>query len=117
MRIRAATRIAAPVLALGMVLAACGGDSGQLTGENTIGASSDINPREPGELRDGGNLRLALTSFPATFNTHHVDSDGGVSEVLAATLPGTLESDAAGELTVDHDYFTDVQLTGTNPQQ
>ncbi|MBF6069924.1 ABC transporter family substrate-binding protein [Nocardia farcinica] len=117
MRIRAATRIAAPVLALGMVLAACGGDSGQLTGENTIGASSDINPREPGELRDGGNLRLALTSFPATFNTHHVDSDGEVSEVLAATLPGTLESDAAGELTVDHDYFTDVQLTGTNPQQ
>ncbi|WP_067857883.1 ABC transporter family substrate-binding protein [Nocardia shimofusensis] len=117
MKIRSAMRFAGPMLAIGLVLAACGGDTGELLGESAVGSTSDINPRDPGELRDGGNLRLALTAFPATFNALHVDADGEVSDVLAATLPGTVTSDAAGQISVDHNYFTDVQLTGTEPQQ
>ena len=33
-----------------------------------VGATSDVNARDPATLRDGGNLRLALTSFPENFN-------------------------------------------------
>ena len=34
-----------------------------------VGTTSDINPRDPATLRDGGNLRLPLMSFPDNFNT------------------------------------------------
>ncbi|MBF6356859.1 ABC transporter family substrate-binding protein [Nocardia higoensis] len=117
MKIRSAMRFAGPMLAIGLVLAACSADTGELLGESAVGSTSDINPRDPGELRDGGNLRLTLTAFPATFNTLHVDADGEVADVLAPTLPGTVTADAAGRLSVDRNYFTDVQLTGTQPQQ
>ncbi|WP_040793891.1 ABC transporter family substrate-binding protein [Nocardia higoensis] len=117
MKIRPAARLAAPLLAIGVVLAACSGDTGDLVGDSTVGATSDINPHDPGELRDGGNLRLALTAFPPTFNSLHVDADADVSTVMASTLPGTVTADAAGELSVDHDYYTDIELTGTDPQQ
>ncbi|HLS78629.1 MAG TPA: ABC transporter family substrate-binding protein [Nocardia sp.] len=116
MTMRSAARLAAPLLAIGLALSACGGDNADLLGEAAIGATSDINARERDELRDGGNLRLALSAFPATFNTLHVDSDADVSTVLSATLPGTVTANAAGEVTVDHDFFTDVELTSTDPQ-
>ncbi|MFF2086472.1 ABC transporter family substrate-binding protein [Nocardia sp. NPDC058176] len=114
---RAGFRVAAPVLAVALVLGACGSETQVQSGVNEIGATNDINPRDRDDLRDGGNLRLALTSFPATFNSSHVDSDGEVSDIVSWTLPGTINADAAGELTVDTDYFTEVELTGTDPQQ
>ncbi|MDO3647574.1 ABC transporter family substrate-binding protein [Nocardia mangyaensis] len=114
---RASFRFAAPALAVALVLGACGSETQVLSGTNEIGATNDINPRDRDDVRDGGNLRLALTSFPATFNSSHVDSDGEVSDIVSWTLPGTINADAAGELTVDTDYFTEVELTGTDPQQ
>ncbi|APE32723.1 hypothetical protein BOX37_00635 [Nocardia mangyaensis] len=114
---RASFRFAAPALAVALVLGACGSETQVQSGTNAIGATNDINPRDRDDVRDGGNLRLALTSFPATFNSSHVDSDGEVSDIVSWTLPGTINADAAGELTVDTDYFTEVELTGTDPQQ
>ncbi|WP_278260802.1 ABC transporter family substrate-binding protein [Nocardia sp. AG03] len=114
---RAGFRVAAPVVALSLVLGGCGSDDSSQLGASEISAVSDINPKDVSELRDGGNLRLALTSFPETFNSDHIDASGDVSDVVGWTLPGTVTSNAAGELSVDHDYFTDIQLTGTAPQQ
>ncbi|MFD3747086.1 ABC transporter family substrate-binding protein [Nocardia sp. NPDC058633] len=114
---RAGFRIAVPVFALTLVLGGCGSDTDVQSGSSTIGAINDINPQDRDALRDGGNLRLALTSFPATFNNLHVDSDGEISDLTAWALPGTVNSDAAGNLTIDHNYYTDVELTNTNPQQ
>ncbi|MEV6557077.1 ABC transporter family substrate-binding protein [Nocardia sp. NPDC051756] len=110
-------RCAAPAVALALILAGCGSDGDPATSSSTIGAVNDVNPKDASELRDGGNLRLTLTNFPATFNAHHVDSDGELSDLIAWAMPGTVTSNAAGELSVDHNYFTDVQLTNTNPQQ
>ncbi|MFC6011756.1 ABC transporter family substrate-binding protein [Nocardia lasii] len=110
-------RTAAPLLALALVLGGCGSDVEVEAGSSAIGAVNDINPKDRDALRDGGNLRLALTGMPATFNTLHVDSDGEVSDLSAWALPGTLTSNAAGELATDHDYYTDVELIGTSPQQ
>lgn len=114
---RAGIRFAAPALAVALVLGACGSETQVPSGTSEIGATNDINPRDRDDVRDGGNLRLALTAFPATFNSSHVDSDGEVSDIVSWTLPGTINADAAGELTVDADYFTEVELTGTDPQQ
>ncbi|MEV0029236.1 ABC transporter family substrate-binding protein [Nocardia sp. NPDC050793] len=109
--------VAAPALVVALLLAGCGADADVQSGSSSIGTSNDINPRDPGELRDGGNLRLALTGFPETFNSSHVDASGDVGEVVGWTLPGTVNSDAAGELTTDANYFTDIELTSTDPQQ
>ncbi|MFI2475430.1 ABC transporter family substrate-binding protein [Nocardia xishanensis] len=119
MRTRSLTiRLAAPLAALGLILTGCS-DSGSVTpGTSTIGSTNDINPVDPSQLRDGGNLRLVLSSFPENFNVLHVDGNtesGGL--VAGPTMPTPFVSNAAGELSVDHNFFTDVQLTNTSPQQ
>ncbi|MEV6557076.1 ABC transporter family substrate-binding protein [Nocardia sp. NPDC051756] len=119
MRIRSlGARVAIPCVAIGLIVSGCADNGGVTPGTSTIGTTNDVNPKDPSELRDGGNLRLSLTSFPETFNYLHID--GGtdtMASVAAPTMPSPFVSDAAGDLTVDHNYFTDVQLTNTSPQQ
>ncbi|KXF52060.1 hypothetical protein AXA44_11585 [Rhodococcus sp. SC4] len=121
MRIRSArTRLAVSFLAIGLILGGCGGsDTGGVeAGSGSIGTTNDINPHDPSELRDGGNLRLALSGFPPNFNT--LSNDGNDTEIgamLKPMMPRAFSTDASGALSVNHDYFTDVALTGTDPQQ
>lgn len=120
MRIRAlGTRFAIPCAAVGLILTGCSSEGGDFTpGSAAIGSTNDINPHDVADLRDGGNLRLVLSSFPETFNYLHVDgASESTSDVISPVLPSPFSSDAAGELSIDHDYFTDIQLTGTDPQQ
>ncbi|MFD0362116.1 ABC transporter family substrate-binding protein [Nocardia sp. GCM10030253] len=118
MRLRSiGVRCAIPVVALGLMVTGCS-DSDVTAGTSTIGSTNDINPKDPSELRDGGNLRLELSSFPSNFNYLHVD--GGTADgatIVGPTMPAAFVSDAAGQLTVDHNYFTDIKLTNTSPQQ
>lgn len=88
------------------------------TGQNArIGTSSDINPRDPATLRDGGDLRLALTSFPPNFNIMHIDGNSAeVAAMMKATLPRAFVIGPDGSTTVDTNYFTSIELTGTAPQ-
>jgi peptide/nickel transport system substrate-binding protein len=112
-------KVAVPLVVFGLAVSGCSGgddDLGQ-AGSNAVGASSDINPKSPDELRDGGNLRLANTTYPSTFNTWNIDSDGEVSEVVTPMMPQSYRVDDKGELTVDPDYFTSIELTSTEPQQ
>lgn len=116
MRIRSVgIRLAVPLAAVGLLLSGCSANSTE-AGDVAIGTENQINPRDPSELRDGGNLRLTISSLPETFNPLHVDSDLDASRVVSWTLPSPFQSDAKGELTVDTKFFTDVQLTDTDPQ-
>lgn len=82
-----------------------------------VGTTSDINPRDPATLRDGGNLRLALTSFPANFNELNIDGNtADVGSIVAPTLPGAFITQPDGSLKVNTDYFTSVEMTSANPQ-
>ncbi|MGD9620296.1 MAG: ABC transporter family substrate-binding protein [Mycolicibacterium sp.] len=86
-------------------------------GEAAIGATADINPQDPTTLRQGGNLRLALSGFPPNFNYLHVDGNlGELGAMLRATLPRAFFIKPDGEMTVNSDYFTSVELTSTDPQ-
>lgn len=86
-------------------------------GNAEIGATADINPQDPATLQQGGNLRLALTGFPPNFNYLHVDGNlGELGRMLRATLPRAFVIKPDGEMTVNSDYFTDVELTSTDPQ-
>jgi peptide/nickel transport system substrate-binding protein len=88
------------------------------TGNNaSIGTTSDINPQDPATLQDGGDLRLALTDFPPNFNILNIDGNSAeVAAMMKATLPRAFIIGPDGSTTVDTDYFTRVELTGTNPQ-
>jgi peptide/nickel transport system substrate-binding protein len=82
-----------------------------------LGTTSDINPHGPATLRDGGNLRLPLTSFPDNFNGLNIDGNtADTGEVVGPTLPGAFITRADGTLKVNTDYFTGAELTSTKPQ-
>ncbi|MEV6363557.1 ABC transporter family substrate-binding protein [Nocardia asteroides] len=112
-------RCAAVVVAAGMIVAGCGsGDESAAGLTDALGTTSDINPVERSQLREGGNLRLATTSYPANWNTLSNDgNDGEIADILRPMMPRSFEIDAAGKLSVDTDYFTDVALTGTDPMR
>lgn len=112
--------LAAPLLVTVLALAGCsgGGTPPPSAGGNAeIGNSSDINPQDPATLRRGGNLRLALASFPPNFNNLHIDGNlADYGSLLRWTMPRAFRVAADGSTTVNTDYFTNVELTSTSPQ-
>jgi peptide/nickel transport system substrate-binding protein len=87
------------------------------SGNASLGTSSDINPQNPATLRQGGDLRMALSDFPPNFNILHIDGNSAeTAGMLKATLPNAFVIGADGSTTVNTDYFTSVELTGTDPQ-
>ncbi|MGW4118376.1 ABC transporter family substrate-binding protein [Nocardia sp. NPDC004711] len=120
MRIRSiGSRLAVPLVAVAMVATGCGGgDNTSPQGKAELGTTSDINPHDVADLKDGGNLRLAISAYPANWNTLNIDGNEiEITGVERSMMPRAFVSDAAGNLSVDTNYFTDVQLTNTNPQQ
>ncbi|MFQ6325627.1 ABC transporter family substrate-binding protein [Nocardia sp. CWNU-33] len=115
-----ALRCAAVAVAIGLIATGCGAeDSDAGKGlSDALGTTSDINPKSRDDIREGGNLRLVTTTFPANWNTLSNDgNDGEIADIERPMMPRSFTTDAAGELSVNKDYFTDIALTGTNPQQ
>ncbi|MEU0544793.1 ABC transporter family substrate-binding protein [Nocardia sp. NPDC005978] len=113
-------RLAVPLVAVAMLAAGCGGDEGGAPQGATaaIGTTNDINPHDVADLRDGGNLRLAMSALPQNWNALHNDgNDAETAGVLRPIMPRSFKTDAAGNLTVNTDFFTSAELTKTDPQQ
>jgi peptide/nickel transport system substrate-binding protein len=116
MRIR---RLGVAALVVAVMISAC--SSGDQTppsagGNAEVGTTNDINPQDPAILQQGGNLRLTLPSFPANFNTLHIDSEGFGAAAMRSTLPRAFRTAPDGSMTVNTDYFTSVELTSADPQ-
>jgi peptide/nickel transport system substrate-binding protein len=112
-------RLAMAALVVGLVLTACsGGQQPPSAGGNAeVGTTSDINPQDPATLRDGGDLRLALSGYPPNFNTMQIDGNlADLGGLLHWTMPRAFFIGPDGQATVDTDYFTSVELTKTDPQ-
>lgn len=87
-------------------------------GNAELGTTSDINPQDPATLRDGGDLRLALSGYPPNFNTLNVDGNlGELGALLRWTMPRAFVISPNGETKVNTDYFTSIELTKTDPQE
>jgi peptide/nickel transport system substrate-binding protein len=104
-----------------LVLTACldnhAGPRPPAGGNAQVTTGSDLNPRDPTTLQEGGQLRLALSEFPANFNPAQVD--GGSAEttnMLKPTMPQAFRIGPDGSPTLDTDYFTSAELTSSNPQ-
>lgn len=112
-------RVAAVLMVAGLLMAGCSSSADVVPSDPAaaFGAASDINPRNPATLRDGGDLRLALTEFPSNFNTLHIDGNSAdVAAMLKATMPRAFVIGSDGSTAVNTEYFSSVELTGTNPQ-
>ncbi|MFI6167863.1 ABC transporter family substrate-binding protein [Nocardia sp. NPDC051052] len=121
MRIRSlTTRLAIPLLAIGLIAGGCSSDDTSAPAGSTdaVGTTNDINPKDVSELRDGGNLRLSLSALPQNWNGLHNDgNDGDTAALLRPIMPRAFRTNAAAGLSVNTDFFTDVQLTKADPQQ
>ncbi|WP_431230926.1 ABC transporter family substrate-binding protein [Mycolicibacterium psychrotolerans] len=117
---RSAGRIAVLAVVASLVVAGCSGskrDVPSAGGNAELGSTSDINPQDPATLQRGGNLRLALSSFPSNWNTLNIDgNEADTGAILRPTMPRAFIVAADGSMTVNTDYFTNVELTGTDPQ-
>ncbi|KMO80167.1 hypothetical protein BST22_04545 [Mycolicibacterium chubuense] len=113
-------RLLAVGLTAALVLTGCSGSSQPVPsagGNAELGATADINPQDPTTLQQGGNLRLALTGFPANFNNLHIDGNlGEIGSMYRWTLPRAFFIKPDGQMTVNSDFFTNVELTSTDPQ-
>jgi peptide/nickel transport system substrate-binding protein len=103
-----------------LTLTACSGSNQEAPsagGSAEVGSTNDINPQDVANLRQGGNLRLALNDFPPNFNSLHIDGNtGDVGSLMRSTMPRAFRIAADGSATVNTDYFTNIELTGTDPQ-
>ena len=102
-----------------LVLTGCSGSepAPSAGGSAELGGTADINPQDPTTLQQGGTLRLALTGFPANFNNLHIDGNlGEIGSMYKTMLPRAFFIKPNGEMTVNSDYFTNVELTSTDPQ-
>jgi peptide/nickel transport system substrate-binding protein len=113
-------RFAVAVFVVALTLTGCSGgkqEAPEAGGKAEVGTTNDINPQDPGTLQKGGNLRLALTAFPSNFNTLNIDgNEADAGAMMRATMPRAFRVGSDGSTTVNTDYFTSVELTGTNPQ-
>jgi glutathione transport system substrate-binding protein len=82
-----------------------------------VGSASDVNPRDPATLHDGGDLRLAISSFPPNFNEMNIDGNtADIASIVSPTLPGAFITLADGSPKLNTDYFTGAELTKASPQ-
>jgi peptide/nickel transport system substrate-binding protein len=113
-------RFAAATLIATLTLTACSGGNDEAPsagGSAQVGTTNDINPQDRANLQQGGNLRLALNDFPPNFNSLHIDGNtGDVGSLMRSTMPRAFRISADGSASVNTDFFTNVELTGTNPQ-
>jgi glutathione transport system substrate-binding protein len=113
-------RLAAALLVAGLTITGCSGGDKEAPpagGNAEVGRNNDINPQDPAALRQGGNLRLALSGYPSNFNSLHIDgNEADTGAMLRATMPRAFRVASDGTTTVNTDFFTDVVLTSENPQ-
>ncbi|MCV7280461.1 ABC transporter family substrate-binding protein [Mycolicibacterium flavescens] len=117
MRIR---RLLAGTVIAALTLTACSGGSDEAPsagGSAEVGTTNDVNPQDVANLKNGGNLRLALGELPPNFNSLHIDGNtGDNASLMRPTLPRAFRIAADGSASVNTDYFTSVELTSTDPQ-
>jgi peptide/nickel transport system substrate-binding protein len=113
-------RFAAAALVAGLTITGCSSSEEEAPpagGNAEVGNTSDINPQDPATLRQGGNLRLALTGYPSNFNSLNIDGNEADSgAMLRTTMPRAFRVGSDGSTTVNTDYFTNVELTSESPQ-
>ncbi|MGV9702656.1 ABC transporter substrate-binding protein [Streptomyces sp. NPDC003483] len=96
------------------VLTACSADEEEKAGPV---AAQDIAPAGRNQVTDGGTLRWAVDSVPATLNTFQADADATTSRVAGAVLPSLYRLDRNGSPQLNPDYLESAKIVDEEPKQ
>ncbi|GAA3742922.1 ABC transporter family substrate-binding protein [Streptomyces tremellae] len=99
------------VLAL-PVLSACSSDH-----DNGKAAAADISPAARDALAQGGTLKWAVDSVPATLNAFQADADATTGTIAGAVLPSLFTLDKNGQPRADPDYLESAKIVKREPKQ
>ncbi|MGW4401708.1 ABC transporter family substrate-binding protein [Amycolatopsis nivea] len=114
--------IVAPVAALGLLLAACGGGSGSggsgLQDAGTSGVkTADINEQPMDKVKDGGDFKWPVDQLPDNWNYNQVDgtvADGAYMD--GAILPYIFTQNADASVAMNKNYLASAELVSQDPQ-
>ncbi|WP_458042097.1 MULTISPECIES: ABC transporter family substrate-binding protein [Bacteria] len=123
MRIARALGLSGAVATLSLTLTGCIG------GGTILPSDGPTPPPPPSELpatawtradaasvSEGGDLHLAVTSFPLTFNTYLASGiEADTRSIVAPTTGGPLIIDEYGVAELDEDYASSVEVTSRDP--
>ncbi|MFI1941907.1 ABC transporter family substrate-binding protein [Streptomyces purpureus] len=110
--LRSVALVTSGVLAV-TVLAGCSSD------EDGGGkaAPQDLAPAARDQIADGGTLKWAVDTVPATLNTFQADADGTTARIAGAVLPALYTLDARGRPQLNPDYLESAQIIEREPKQ
>ncbi|MFE4636686.1 ABC transporter family substrate-binding protein [Streptomyces sp. NPDC056773] len=112
-RRRSLALLTSGVLALPL-LAGCG------AGEDEGGpaaAGQDIAATTRDKVRDGGVLRWAVDTMPATLNAFQADADATTNRIAGAVLPQLFVLDGKGRPVANPDYLEKAEVVEREPKQ
>ncbi|MFF3287863.1 ABC transporter family substrate-binding protein [Streptomyces sp. NPDC003023] len=112
-RLRPAALLASGVLVL-PVLAGCSSGDEQSRGNPP---AQDIASADRGLVADGGTLRWAVDTMPATLNAFQADADATTGRIAGAVLPALFVLDESGRPQRNPDYLESAELIEREPKQ
>ncbi|MGW7464150.1 ABC transporter family substrate-binding protein [Streptomyces xantholiticus] len=112
-RLRPVALLASGVLVL-PVLAGCSSGEDQDRGKPP---AQDISPAERTLVADGGTLRWAVDTMPATLNTFQADADATTGRIAGAVLPALFVLDESGRPQRNPDYLESAEVVEREPKQ
>ncbi|MFG2519353.1 ABC transporter substrate-binding protein [Streptomyces sp. NPDC048527] len=119
MRRSTLTAVAAALSAT-LVLAGCGSsDDDKPVRKKAAPAvdGQDVNAHPVSDLRQGGTLKMGLSTWPANFNWNTPDGyQGDATEVDAALLPDLFDNDAKGAQHLNPNFLVSAKVVSTDPQ-
>ncbi|WP_031078432.1 ABC transporter family substrate-binding protein [Streptomyces sp. NRRL S-118] len=77
----------------------------------------DIAPAARDRVADGGTLRWAVDTMPATLNTFQADADSTTGRIAGAVLPALFTLDERGRPQRNADYLESAEIVETEPRQ
>ncbi|MFD4143404.1 ABC transporter family substrate-binding protein [Streptomyces sp. NPDC058572] len=110
--LRSVALLAGGVLAL-PVLAGCSHDNGS----DAKATAQDIAATPRDMVTDGGTLRWAVDTTPATFNAFQADADATTGRIAGAVLPSLYTLDGQGRPQRNPDYLESAKIVEREPQQ
>ncbi|MFF5564480.1 ABC transporter family substrate-binding protein [Streptomyces sp. NPDC012623] len=112
--LRSVALLTTGVLAL-PVLSACTSDS---DGDGAKGAAApDVAPAARKWVEQGGTVRWAVDTVPATLNTFQADADSTTGRIADAVLPSLFTLDRSGRPRSNPDYLESAKTVEREPKQ
>ena len=88
-----------------------GGSGGAIAGH-----VNDMNPKERGEMGEGGTLRLTNNAYPANWNTFHSDgNEVNTNDIMLTLYPALTRIDASGKVEANPEYAKRIEQKSADP--